>query len=316
MVQTFLSLRVGELAMDRWPDFFIVGAPRAGTTSLYYYLRAHPDIYMPALKEPHFFIERGINSLSETRKLRYLPPKIITKQEDYLRLFSNARDAQVAGEASVFYLSDEFAPVKIKEINPRAKIIMLLREPVERAHSTYLLAAREGSESSPSFYEALQEDYKFMVKFSASASVYISPGLYYQHIKRYLEIFKREQLCIYLYDDLVSDTGALVNGVCSFLGASPYKTEFSDLERRYNIYAEPRNNILKWLESSRWLQALAISMLPRSVRPLIHDRLVNRKASKPPLDPKAQGLLQSIYHDDTLRLQELIGRDLSSWLTY
>jgi hypothetical protein len=299
--------------MDRWPDFF--GAPRAGTTSLYYYLRAHPDIYMPALKEPHFFIERGIKLLSETRKLRYLPPKIIEKQEDYLRLFSNAQDDQVAGEASVFYLSDEFAPVKIKEMNPRAKIIMLLREPVERAHSAYLLAAREGSESLPSFYDALQEDNKFMVKFSASASVYISPGLYYQHIKRYLEIFKGEQLCVYLYDDLVSDTGALVKGVCSFLGVSSHETEFSGLERRYNSYAEPRNNILKWLESSRCLQALAISMLPRGIRPLVHDRLVNRKASKPPLDPRARGFLKSIYHDDVLKLQELIRRDLSSWLT-
>ena len=106
----------------RWPNLFVVGAPRAGTTSLYHYLRQHPEIYMSPLKEPHFFSHS--NPQSDT---------VVKHQDAYLRLFDAARGEKLRGEASPAYLADPDAPARIKDASPEAKIVAVLREPVSRA---------------------------------------------------------------------------------------------------------------------------------------------------------------------------------------
>jgi hypothetical protein len=298
--------------MTRWPDFFIVGAPRSGTTSLFYYLREHPDIFMPSVKEPHFFNEINYSTPEVTR--RALPAKLVRVETAYLKLFEGAQSKQVMGEASVSYLSDKVAPVRIKGKNPRAKIIAVLREPVGRAYSSYLLALREGREWKPSFYEAVKEDWEYMHQFSDFGSVYIWRGLYYKHVRRYLDTFGKEQVRIYLYEDLISDTIALVEDLCTFLGVPFYNGSFFDPSHKYHTYGAPRNALFKWVGRSRTVRSIAASLAPMHLLIPLRDRLVDREQPKPQLDPKALEFLRSIYHDDILKLQGLIGRDLSNWL--
>jgi hypothetical protein len=286
--------------MGRWPDFFIVGAARSGTTSLYYYIKDHPDIFMPSIKEPHFFNE--IDYGTSAAKRRALPAKLVRLEADYLELFESSKPGQVMGEASVSYLSDNLAPGQIIKKNPRAKIIAVLRDPIERAYSSYLLGLREGREWNRSFSESLQEDYEYMVKFADAGSVYIWPGLYYRHLRRYLNTFGKEQVRIYLYDDLAADTLGVVRGLCSFLGVPFYDGDFFDPEQRYHTYGAPRNALFKWVGRSRAIRSMAAAVAPMHLLIPIRDRLVDRQQPKPPLDPEAREFLRSIYQDDILKL--------------
>jgi hypothetical protein len=302
-------------AVRAWPDFFIVGAGRAGTTSLYYYLRGHPDIYMSPVKEPHFFsaIEAGPPDPAGGRP-RYRSVGVINREQDYIKLFAGAHPSQLAGEASTSYLSDRHAADRIQKKAPQAKIIAVLREPVSRAYSQYLLDLREGREPCPSFYDALQRDYQGMVKYQDAGSFYIWPGLYYQHLKRYLDIFDKEQVHIYLYDDLAADTIGVVQDLCSFLDVPFYDGSFFNPDRKYHTYGAPRNPLFKWIGQSRSVRSLAAAVAPMHLLIPLRDRLVDRQQAKPPLDPRAREFLRPIYHDDILKLQELIGRDLNAWL--
>jgi Sulfotransferase domain len=299
--------------MNRWPDFFIVGTPRAGTTSLYYYLNGHPNIFMPSVKEPHFFNQ--FNYAAHEARCRPLPVGMIKSVQDYLSLFRGATPDVVVGEASTSYLASEIAPQRIKEANPHAKIVVVLREPVDRAYSFYLLSVREGWERNSSFYGALREDYEYMEQYPGEgSSVYVWSGLYYQHLQRYLNTFGKEYVRVYLYEDLATDTKFVVRDLCSFLEVPFYDGSFFDPDQKYHTYGAPRNALLKWVGQSRTVRSLAAAVAPMPLLIPLRDRLVNREEPKPPLDLQGREFLRSIYYDDILKLQDLIGRDLSSWL--
>jgi hypothetical protein len=303
--------------MRRWPDFFIIGAGRAGTTSLYYYLRGHPNIYLPSLKEPHFFstVDYRRPAGGGKRQRTQRPAKVVKREADYLRLFADKQPHQLAGEASVTYLSDKDAPTRIKKKAPEAKIIAVLRDPVERAYSQYLLDLREGREWRASFYDVVQEDSEYLAKHQDAGSFYIWPGLYHQHVSRYVDTFGREHVRIYRYEDLAADTTALVEDLCAFLGVPFSDGSFFDPGQKYHAYGSPRNAVFGWMGRSRTLRSCAAKMAPMHWLVPVRDRLIDRQQAKPPLDPRARDVLRSIYHDDILKLQELMGRDLSSWLT-
>ena len=226
--------------MTRWPDFFIVGAGRSGTTSLYYYLRGHPDIYMASLKEPHYFskIDSPPPEVAQRERVQR-PVKIFENENEYLDLFSDASANQMMGEASTTYLPSRAAAGRILDKNPQSKIIMVLREPIDHAYSMYLLNVREGREQNDSFYEALQVDYEYELKYSGEGSYYVQPGLYHGQVQRYLTAFGPDQVKIYLYDDLVRDTAGVVEGICSFLGVPFNDGDFFDPDERFHTCARP-----------------------------------------------------------------------------
>jgi hypothetical protein len=294
--------------MTRWPDFFIVGAPRAGTTSLYSYLSSHPDIYMPAEKEPNFFCHSHADATREKRPLR----PIVTGENNYLNLFKDASPEALIGEASPFYLYDEAAPGCIKEKNCQAKIVIVLREPIDRAYSHYLLTVRRGYVDKP-FYEALVEDYCRTLKGVDVSHLFVELGLYYQQIRRYLDTFGSGQVRIFLYDDLASDTYGVVKEICHFLDTPFHDGRFFDPESRYNTYYKPSNALVKQLLMVRSAHRWAVSLVPRRFIPQL-THFVSNNDAKPPMDPEARKFLASIYYDDILWLQDLISRDLTDWL--
>src|SRR5215469_13417957 len=149
-----------------WPSFFIVGAANSGTTSLYGYLKQHPDVFMPALKEPHYFAQ-----VTPSHKQRHLRT-IIRNQAAYLRLFHRADGCKAIGEASPSYLWDANAPYRIARAIPDAKIIILLRDPVERAYSHYLMDVREGLQDL-AFAAALKKDWAQQNKGWSVSQLYV-----------------------------------------------------------------------------------------------------------------------------------------------
>ena len=158
-----------------WPNFFIVGAPRAGTTSLYQYLKETSGVYMSPRKEPNYFTSINPSSLSS-------PP--IKDEKKYLKLFSKVKYEKAIGEASPNYLRDPKSPELIHNAVPNSKIIIILRDPVERAYSSYLLRLSSGK--TYSFSQAIKQaiepddDYKTRI---------INGGIYFESIQRFQKIF-------------------------------------------------------------------------------------------------------------------------------
>src|ERR671923_1674427 len=211
-----------------WPNFFIVGAQRAGTTSLYHYLKKIPGVYMSRVKEPSYFAPNYI---------RRDPGRFLRGKEEYLSLFENASGYTAVGEASPMYLWDPDAPKLIHRTVPHARIIMILRDPVERAYSNYLMFTKYSGTKS-SFYDELMQDYKSQEKLFGRSKLYIEFGMYYEQVKRYFDIFGREQVKVLIFEEFVQRPAQSVNEVLAFLGVNYSVTE---VKEQYNPYSVPRS---------------------------------------------------------------------------
>lgn len=184
--------------MERWPNLFIVGAPKAGTSSIYSYLDQIPEIFMSPIKEPNFFSLQTVTAKSHLKPIR--------DKKKYLNLFKNVRNENHLGEASPSYLGDPGAPKLIHKVSPNSKIIISLRDPVERSFSHYLMGIRIGV-FSKSLHDELQQVFKKNQKNKSlfQRSVLEQRGLYYESVKRYLETFGPKQVEIIIFEEFIND---------------------------------------------------------------------------------------------------------------
>lgn len=172
------------------PNFLIIGAAKAGTTSLYSYLKQHPDIFMSSWKEPKFFSLEG-EKLDFQGPSQIINTDSINNLESYLELFEGVKDETAIGEASPIYLYSPKAPANIKKYIPDAKLIVVLRHPAERAFSSFAHLIRAGYETL-SFEEALEEEPQRIKEKWAPLWYYKEKGFYAQQLERYFELFDRE----------------------------------------------------------------------------------------------------------------------------
>jgi hypothetical protein len=221
-----------QLPGRRRPDFFIVGAPRSGTSSLYNYLIQHPGVFMPELKEPHFFYNR------ESPGAPVLGAKDL---EAYLSLFGDVPEEEQTGEASTSYLWLANAAREIRELQPEAKVMMVLRNPVDRAYSHYWYQVRRGGEKARSFEEALADEPKRIRRGTWHGFYYVDCGRYGEQVSRYLEVFGREAVRVYLLEDLRRDARGVYRDAFGFLGVDPDASV--EMERVYNRGGVPRNRL-------------------------------------------------------------------------
>jgi hypothetical protein len=292
------------------PNFFIIGAQKAGTTSLYYYLKQHPQIYMSPRKEPHFF--KGMHS--EYRKRgRSFPP--VTDIRDYQALFEGVTAEKAIGEASASYLYSPKAPALIKRSVPDAKLIAVLRNPADRAYSNFLYCVQIGHEPLASFVEALQAEEKRIRENWGPNWHYRQKGFYYTQVKRYFDMFGQDRIRVYLYDDLKARPFGMLGDIFRFLDVD--ETFVPDLSIEHNTAGLPRNWLLyaaaKRLAS--WNPTLKVALverfLPAAPRRYVKNRIF---VKPPPLPVEVRRQLIDLYRDDILQLQDLIQRDLSLWL--
>jgi hypothetical protein len=278
------------------PNFLIVGAPRSGTTLLYEGLRKHPEVYMSLVKEPLF-----LSGYGEMKRM-----------EEYQGLFAGVTTEKLVGEASTLYLYSPEAPARIAQSLPDVKLIAILRNPVDRAYSNYLHHVRAGFEDL-GFAEALavEED---RIRAGRSPFLYYRDlGFYGQQIERYRAIFDRSQMQFLLYEDIQTDPAEVFRVVFRFLGVDDSFPV--DTSVKYNPSGVPTHSCLHQLVTGPSAVKTALkAILPENLQERLLLRVLNLTLSKPPLDPEIRQRLVSGYRQDILKTQELIGRDLSTWL--
>lgn len=300
----------------RMPNFLIIGAGRSGTTSLYRYVRQHPEVYMSPVKEPNFFSWDGVSPIFRGPGDR-LHLSLVRDIQHYRKLFEGATNEKALGEASPSYLYRARAIERIKHHIPNARLIAILRHPAERAYSQYLGMAACGREQL-SFPQAIRAEEDRIRRNWEGDWHYVRPGFYAAQLKRYYQVFDRKQIRVYLYEDLKSEPVRLMQDVFSFLGVDD--TFIPDTSIRHNPSGIPKNKVLSAFLvflGRNPIRPLLKPFFPARLRERINDHVAGffaRNLVKPPLPLPIRTQLVEVYREDILRLQELISRDLSKWL--
>jgi hypothetical protein len=298
----------------RMPNFIIIGAAKSGTTSVYRYLQQHPLVYMSPLKETNFFAYEG-----QTLKFRWWgePPisilHSITDINAYCAQFRDVSNELAIGEASPLYLYHQTAAARIQHYLPNAKLIAILRHPVERAFSHFTHLIRHNREPLSDFSQALQEEKARMREGWNWDYYYRDMGFYYVQLKRYFDIFARAQIKVFLYEELKTDAKGFMKQIFRFLGIDD--AFLPDVSIRYNVSGSPKNKFVQAF-LSKWnpIKAIVKSFLPQELRYRLLSQVGNKIFTKPELPLGIRSQLLEGYREDILKLQDLIKRDLSMWL--
>lgn len=285
--------------MTRWPNLFIAGAPRCGTTSLHAWLPAIPGVFMSRIKEPNFFSRCVIGNDHPLLKP-------IRNESDYLQLFSSANGAKFVGEATPFYLEDPEAPTQIKRKSPDARILVSLRDPVERLYSHYLMM-RNNLASMGSFMEEIERGLALQGNRNL-ATLDPSIGLYSRQIERYRRVFGDRRFKVLILEEWTRDAARTLRAISAFLGLAPVLNGFSASPQRR--YGEARGPVVRYLFGNRQLSRASEALVPFRLRKIIRKALLVKEVPKPPMDPRAREFLVDYYLDDVRRTQWLVGRPL------
>jgi hypothetical protein len=313
----------------RAPNFFLAGAPKAGTTSLYRYLDQHPQIYMSPIKEPSYFAEemRFGNFTEEWKKMaaarnealrEYLDGPVkekfsggpVEEWTDYGKLFQQVKGESAIGEASVCYLWSKTAARNIASVFPDAKILVVLRNPIERAFSQYRhMLSFAGSHVT--FGEHIDASLRSKSTRIGELNPFLEFGFYYQQLRRYFDLFPRERIGISFHADYLQSPQAMLHDTFGFLGVDPsFAPDFSERHMRAAI---PR-----WYTINRMLKRSGAWRLMRDFSPLRLRRKLRSVVFEPrhSIRPEASDCarLAEYYRDDVMNLSSLLSRDLSGWL--
>ena len=302
--------------MTRRPDFLIIGAPKAGTTALFHWLEAHPDIHLSTPKEPYFFeaeYHRGLDF--------------------YWRTFfaEGYRGQRLAGEARTAHLYLPYVTERIHDALPDARLVAVLRNPAQRAFSHWWMRRCNGREKLD-FEDALRENFEALEqgrglqgpgtedRWCAAMApqpnrrgmrpvrwrALLEPGYYAEHLQRYLSHFSRAQLCVLLHDDLLArpvETGRKLFG---FLGLDPGEVRSAPAPENVALtgFSRPLFRVSQRLQLERVLSRRLLGRLRTGL---------SRVGSRPSMPEATRRWLQEHYAPHNRRLEELIGRDLSAW---
>ena len=315
--------------MEKKANFFVVGTVKGGTTSLHRYLDQHPDIYMSPIKETNFFSRFDINEANFSRDYahdvnvdlkKYLEGNMehtihiahVTQPDDYARLFKNVTNESIIGEISNSYLLYEQTPREIYKYNPAAKIAMILRNPVDRAYSQYVMNVRLGKTMEKDFLKEIITDDQKAVKGWGANHQYLMVGMYYEQVKRYFDIFNQEQIKVYLYDDYRKNQQEVVKDLYDFLGVD--KDFEANMSEKHNEAGVPKFRKLNYLINQFGIISWAKRNMPRAWRePFKKAFYSNHKEEIPTIQPHEQQWLLDYYLKDIKKLEQLLARDLSIW---
>ena len=291
----------------RKPDFFIVGAPRCGTTAMFEYLGQHPEIFAATWKEPHFF---GTDTIFPRR------PSL----NQYLSHFADAKDEKRIGEASTSYLFSKLAAREIKEFSPSARIIIMLRDPVETMHSVHSMVLYWRNEDIEDFEAALaaEEDRKKGLRWPSRPHIinylfYREVVNYTEQVRRYFEVFGCENVRVIIFDDFKEFAPKVYRETLLFLGVDPdFQPEFKII----NLNRSVRIKLLQDFVMSPRLMDVRQKVLPRRVDEIVFGRLRGLNTSfkrRPAMRPELRVRLQRELLPEVERLSEFLNRDLTFW---
>ena len=312
------------------PTFFIAGAQKAGTTSLYAMLREHPDVFMCTPKEPGYFI-RGFGDPESWQSVKrpfggnpstWRPEfrQGVFEAEEYAALFASeaAQRARHRGEASTPYLPSRYAARRIAETCPGARIILMLRDPVERAYSAWGYNSVRGNENTTTFEAAMEQELSGDRDDWDLSWRYLYAGLYGQHVSRFFEHFDRSDILILRSDALRHDADRTIERVCNFLEIPVIAPTG---HRDENVTVRHDNPLLARARAAfttpGGLKSAVKRVVPGPIRAKIKRgtiKALDQFGRRPPdLDPRTVERLAEYYADDTRHLQQIAGIDISDW---
>ena len=279
------------------PTFIIIGAAKAGTTALYHYLSGHPEVFMSPVKETNFFAFDGQRSPTVFRRSENDFP--IRTWAEYCALFATAGSAKAIGEASPLYLASPVASRNIRAMLPQARLIVSLRDPVDRAYSDYVMRLRTGAERRPA-----------NVALSGQAHS-LQGGFYYDRLRRYFDVFPREQILAILAEEMRADVRGTLRQIFRFVGVDD--AVVPDLNVLDNKARLPRISAMNRALTSPLLRHLAAPLMDtwigRAARRLRDANL----APPPPMPPELRSALRDVYRDEIARVEALLERPLPAW---
>jgi len=284
--------------IENWPNFFIVGAPKAGTSSLYAYLNDISGIYMSKIKEPKYFSRKSF--------LKNKKAEIIRDEKEYLHLFRKVKDEKIIGEASPNYLSDPEVPNLIHQVVPHARILISLRDPVERLISDYFMLQRLGLVKS-SFHEL------YVKKLGSDKEITMANrrfqfGLYSENVKKYFDIFGHEQVKVIIFEEFIKDAKGTVEEILRFLGISQKLKNFE--AEAHNPFGIPRGSVAQFIFRDSRINAIAEKIFSPEQRRMLREKLLIKKQPKPKINQEDKKILAKFYYDDVQKLKQLLEREL------
>jgi len=278
------------------PNFLIIGAGKSGTTSLHWMLAQHPDVFMSPIKETNYFAYDA----SQPANARFQ----VRSREAYLELFRKGTGCSARGEASPVYMDVPEAAGRIHTELPDARLIAILRDPAERAYSAYRMSLRLSKRPFDANL-AFAEDATWL----RSEGWLVRQGRYAERLRPFLDQFERDRIKLLLFDDLESDPQRLLDDILGFLGLGTVRIPWPNTHHNYG--AEPRSALLeKTIRATRIGRILGKS--PR-LQGLVRRAWNATLGPPPPLPREIRERLIGFYRDDVRALEDLIGRDLSSW---
>ncbi|WP_114752524.1 sulfotransferase family protein [Pleomorphovibrio marinus] len=300
----------------RKPNLFIIGSVKCGTTSLFNFLQESEDVFFPKQKEPHFFIQNfQCFPFSGPDDLCFYE-RYAKNIEEYEKLFLNAGNNKIVGEASTMYLSVPSTAHRIKEYNPEAKIIAVIRDPVSRAYSHFLHHVRDGTAFTKDFSKWIEMEESGKLNDWAPHRRLIEIGMYGKHLRQYFDCFDRTQILVIKFDDLIGSPSSTLINVCEFLNIS---SKIARIKlQKHNASGMPTNPAFHnaYLGSLRFIRRnlpwLSYSPLGK-LRKKFDQYYRNKFLSKPVLQGELKSKLAEIYSHDIDITESITGLDLSNW---
>ena len=292
------------------PNFLIIGAQKAGTTSLLRYLEAHPDIFVSDEKE----VSQLYDDKNYNRRFEKYP------YEKYFEAWEGQKYAG-NGPVNLLYFSDHTAD-RIYQYNPSMKVIAILRNPIDRAYSAYWYLVRNGFEKE-SFESALDREKQILKCGSYSDRgnfTYVSHGFYYEQLTHFYNIFNNDQLLVLFFDDLKNDARGMLKKIYQFLDIEEYYPE-DMLEKKFNVGSRPKIQLISNLIfGDYFIKKIYKSAVPATLRHSISTNVFAKirdlnlvPFAYPPMKSDTRETLKNIFQKPNKKLGEFLSRDLSNW---
>ena len=302
------------------PNFFIVGLPKSGTTALHDFLNEHPQIYMSKVKEPHFFCLDFHNESDDFHKSKLFFH--FRSQQSYLKLFSDVTSEKIIGESSTGYLYSKVAAQEIYNLNPKAKIIIILREPASFLYSVHSQVLNINAEIEQDFVKALElEPLRMQGKFipstvhCPSALFYSERAKYYEQVKRYYETFDPSQIKVIIFEDFKKNNQLVYKEILEFLGVnSSFYPEYNSVNAR----SKPR---YKWLNQILYhpvSRAIAYKLFPPAFNEFIKRNIVEnlfwKRDNSSPISIEVKNKLMKQFYSEVQMISQLTSIDtIKKW---
>ena len=297
------------------PNFFIVGAARSGTTSLDRYLSQHPEIYITPKKETHFFAGASFPACFHGPGDERLSRLLIRDADQYTQLFAGVAGEKAIGESSAFYLCFPRTAEQIAQAVPDAKIIIILREPVARTYSAYMMLIRDGRETL-GFAEGLSKEEERRQKGFEPIWWYRELSQYFNQVKHYQDVFGAQRVKVLLYEELFAMPEQVLREVFVFLGVK--EDVAIDTSVRYNVSGPPKSRKLyalldKFIYNPGPLGQHIKSLVPEHSRITWASKVMGVSLRSVPLDPHMHTQLKEYFAEDVSKLEDLLHRNLRCW---